>query len=71
MALRHTVAGPLTTGAAGVELTDTARVAFALPQLLVTVNATLPDTAEAPQVVVMELVPCPAVIVTPAGTVQL
>jgi hypothetical protein len=46
-------------------------VAFALPQLLVTVNTTLPDTADAPQVVVMELVPCPAVMVTPVGAVQL
>ena len=71
MALRQTDAGPLTTGAAGVVLTVTAWVAFALPQLLVTVNATLPDAADAPQVVVMELVPCPAVIVTPLGTVQL
>ena len=57
VALRHTVDGPLTTGAEGVLLTTTAWTSFALPHAFVIVTATLPDTADAPQVVVMELVP--------------
>ena len=39
------------------------------PQLFVNVTPTLPPVVD--QVVVILLVPCPAVIVTPAGTVQL
>ena len=48
----------------------TASVPLWLPQLLLTLTDTLPDTALAPQLVVMLLVPCPAVMVTPVGTVQ-
>ena len=58
-------------GVEGAEPTDTASVPVTEPQLLVNTQLTLPDTADALQVVVMELVPCPAVIVTPVGTVQL
>ena len=68
---RHAVAGPLTTGAAGVLLILTASTPLWLPQLLLTLTGTLPDTAVLPQVVVMLLVPWPAVMVTPVGTVQL
>ena len=68
---RQAVAGPLTTGADGVLLMVTASVPLWLPQLLLTLTDTLPDTALAPQLVVMLLVPCPAVMVTPVGTVQL
>ena len=49
----------------------TASTPLWLPQLLLTLTDTLPDTAVLPQVVVMLLVPWPAVMVTPVGTVQL
>ena len=38
------------------------------PQMLSAVTHTLPD--EVPRVTVMEVVPCPAVIEAPLGTVQ-
>ena len=50
--------------------TVTAKLADVFPQLFVTVIPTLPDTALALHVVVMLFVPCPAVIVTPVGTVH-
>ena len=40
-----------------------------VPQLLLAVTVTLPD--EVPMVTVIELVPAPAVIEAPEGTVQL
>ena len=55
---------------AGAVPTVTANDVDAFPQLLVNVTPTFPDAALAPHVVVIELVPCPAVIVTFAGTVH-
>ena len=69
--LGHTLLLPLTVGAVGALNAVTARLPLWLPQLLLTVTATLPDTADALQLVVMLLVPWPAVMVTPVGTVQL
>jgi hypothetical protein len=43
--------------AVGAEVTVTACDPLLLPHVLVMVNVTLPDTADTPQVVVMELVP--------------
>ena len=40
------------------------------PQELVSVTPTLPETAEVVQVVIMDAVPDPEVIVTPEGTVH-
>jgi hypothetical protein len=66
MILDEPVIEPMTN--AGVTATD--RIPEDEPHELLKVTFTLPDTADAPQVVVMELVPCPAVMVTPVGTVQ-
>jgi len=44
---------------------------LAVPQVLVAETVTFPDNEAPPQLVVMELLPWPEVIVTPAGTVQL
>ena len=51
-------------------LTVIDKLQLSLLQMFETTTDTLPVAAEAPQVVVMELVPCPDVMVTPAGTVQ-
>ena len=57
LAPRHTLVLPLTVGALGDVPTVTARLPVLLPQLVVMVNVTLPDTAVLLQVVVMLLVP--------------
>lgn len=51
-------------------MTVTFKEAELLPHEFVIVTLTGPLTAELPQVVVMEFVPWPAVIVTPPGTVH-
>ena len=58
-------------GVEGADPTATERVPVTEPQLLVNTQLTLPDTADALQLVVIELLPCPDVMVTPVGTVQL
>lgn len=68
--LGHTDALPVMLGVDGDDPTDTESVPVTEPQLLLNTHVTLPDTAEALQLVVMELLPCPAVMVTPVGTVQ-
>ena len=50
---------------------DTGKDELEVPQMLVEVTEILPDDAVAPQEVVIILLPCPEVIVTPAGTTQL
>ena len=71
LAPRHTLALPDIKGKMGAEPTDTARLPLLLPQLFTTVTETVPATAELVHVVVMLLVPWPAVMVTPVGTAQL
>ena len=44
------------------------QLAALVPQLLVAVTHTLPELL--PKVTVMPVVPCPKVIIAPAGTVQ-
>jgi hypothetical protein len=58
-------------GVEGAEPTATASVPVTEPQLLVNTQLTLPDTADALQLVVIAVVPCPEEMVTPVGTVQL
>ena len=60
------------SGCAGVPgLTMTARLCAALvPQLFEAVTVMFPFSPAAPEVTVMEVVPCPAVMVHPVGTVQ-
>jgi hypothetical protein len=53
------------------EMTVTAFVALTVPQISVAVTEMLPDTDAAPQLVTIELLPCPEVMVTPEGTDQL
>lgn len=65
------MAGPVTELAAGAPLTVTALVALTDPQEFVRLTATFPDAAPAGHEVLMDVVPCPAVMVTPDGTVQL
>jgi len=56
--------------AATVGVTVTALLALVpLPQLLVGVTLTFPEVV--PHVTVIEVLPCPAVMLAPAGTVQL
>jgi hypothetical protein len=55
--LGHTLLLPLMVGAAGALSAVTASTPLWLPQLLLTVTLTLPDTAVLPQLVVMLLVP--------------
>jgi hypothetical protein len=56
-------------GVAGAVLTVNGKVAaLEVPQEFVAVTVTFPDVE--PAVTVIEVVPCPAVIVEPAGTVQ-
>ena len=66
------VAPVIAPGVAGVAgLTVTANVFAALvPQLLLAVTLTLPFCPAVPDVTVIEIVPCPPVILQPAGTVH-
>ena len=57
-------------GVVGALFTVTAKLPFVVPQLFVTAIDTEPETALALHVVVIVFVPCPAVIVTFAGTVH-
>ena len=70
MALAQTGLVPLIVPAAAtVGVTVTARLALVpLKQLLVGVTLTLPEVD--PQLTVIPAVPCPAVMLAPAGTVQ-
>ena len=61
---------PVIVVVAGAVPTVTANVVEAFPQLLLNVTPTFPDAALTLHVVVIEFVPCPAVIVTFAGTVH-
>jgi len=55
----------------GLDAMVTASVEGALvPQLFVAVTVIFPFWPELPEVTVMEMVPCPAVIVQPVGTVH-
>ena len=59
-----------TVTAVGMGVNVIAKVCAALvPQLLLAVTLTLP--LEVPKVITMPVVPCPAVILVPEGTVQL
>jgi hypothetical protein len=56
-------------GVAGVVFTVKAKVAAVdVPQAFVAVTVTFPDVE--PEVTVIDVVPCPAVIVAPVGTVH-
>ena len=56
-------------GVAGLLVIVTAKtLAVLVPQPLLAVTLTLPEVE--PKVIVAEVVPCPAVIVLPEGTVQ-
>ena len=57
-------------GVVGAEPTETAKLPVDVPHVFTTDIPTVPDTAVAPQVVVILFVPWPAVIVTPIGTVH-
>jgi len=69
--LAHTVPAPvIEPAAATVGVTVTALLELVpLPQLLLGVTLTFPEVV--PQVTVIEVLPCPAVMLAPAGTVQL
>jgi hypothetical protein len=66
----HTPVVPLIVAVVGALFTVTAKLPFVVPQLLVTATPTDPDAAAPDHVVVMLFVPCPAVMVTFAGTVH-
>ena len=51
-------------------MTETGNDALLLPQGLLAVTEMLPEDANALQLVVIELLPCPEVMVTPEGTCQ-
>jgi hypothetical protein len=70
--LIQTVAGPEMAGT-GNGLTVTAKPGEGspFPQTLVPYTVICPETAVAPKLTVMVLVPAPEVIVAPAGSVQL
>ena len=57
-------------GVVGDVPTVTAELPDVVPQLLVKLIPTFPETAVELHVVVILFVPCPAVIVTPVGTVH-
>ena len=61
---------PLTVGVVGDVPTVIAKLPDEVPHVLVKLIPTFPETAVELHVVVILLVPCPAVIVKPVGTDQ-
>ena len=60
----------MTIGVVGAAPTVIAKLPDEVPHVLVKLTPTFPETAVELQVVVILLVPCPAVIVAPVGTVH-
>lgn len=67
----HKVGCPVTTGDAGALLVVTGIKPLVVPHEFERVTVTFPLAADDDQVVVMEAEPCPDVMFTPEGTVQL
>ena len=66
----HNVAVPVTLGVVGALLFVTAKLPVVVPQLVEIDIPTFPDAAPAAHDVIIVFEPCPDVMVTLAGTVQ-